>query len=656
MTSEETEIGLKNYQELKQAQAKKALLVANNEYRIEAELPKEMNLEYKSTAQKLDASLRALAGGSKDKSEVLNEILKFEHNLGRKKSELGNMANDPNVVAMFNNHQAMIDSYKDLASGKIDQERHEQEVKNIKTAQELYAVGNPHLAMAGLLSDVAGPDSSAMYLANNVGVDGFATWQKELQGASVDQTSRDTTIQELYGERYAPREEKKESEPAPQKPIHPKTVDKEVGKTVKKNVEKVLGDKDAKESSLQEATLYVDDRLEGAIDSLHRLSLTDYNEFLEQIPLGETAKVLPSEFSVKYDTIFKRGVNDRVIPRLNEVLSGDVQHLGKLTVTGRGVNIEPKGSLSMMHSSERSAINRANQQLQREIMPFVNKMSLYYEQSTNEIIQNLLGESSTSMTIEGTETKEADSKGTTGPGFMERFANVADRFQQDIFGDSSSRERLSARGVSSPEGQGTVLSPSQNATESVTEAPEAPSFAKNIATLESGGLEQPFIRTQLTGSGSSAYGPLPITKGILDGELKNNRDSYSPEEQDAMEELSERQRVSLLIGGGDRKKYEEGGSQDARGQMFQELYGYETRKDFLDAFDYGGDLGLADDEDFAWSYTTFSDKMLQATLKRHKGDELAAAAEWHGGSNWKKAETKSRTEAYLKKYKALLDE
>lgn len=180
-------------------------------------------------------------------------------------------------------------------------------------------------------------------------------------------------------------------------------------------------------------------------------------------------------------------------------------------------------------------------------------------------------------------------------------------------------------------------------------------FHERITSIETGKLEETFIRTQVNGSGSSAYGPVQITRGLVMGYMKNKSKLFTVPEREAMLEMAERQRISLKIGGSDITKHQRGGSEHAQARVWAKRYGYETVDEFLTAFDYGGDFGLADDEDFALKYESFSRKMLQDTLKGAKGDEMEAASRWHGGMAWSTAKSKKGTKAYREKYQALLD-
>jgi len=182
-------------------------------------------------------------------------------------------------------------------------------------------------------------------------------------------------------------------------------------------------------------------------------------------------------------------------------------------------------------------------------------------------------------------------------------------------------------------------------------------FGENIGQIETGGLDNRFIRTKVRpdgkGKGSSAYGPYQITHGLLEGTMEVSPDLFDPVEQRAVQELMERQEVSLAIGGRDRKRYEKGGLKRGLANRWAKQYGFESTADFLDAFDYGGDLGLSDDGDFQTLYEGIGRKLLNKHLKDAGGDEVEAAGVWHGGPNWRK-KNKSSTEQYIDKYNRLV--
>lgn len=184
---------------------------------------------------------------------------------------------------------------------------------------------------------------------------------------------------------------------------------------------------------------------------------------------------------------------------------------------------------------------------------------------------------------------------------------------------------------------------------------EQQKFADNIAQIETGGLAQRGVRTMVRPSegqsGSSAYGKYQITHGLLSGTIRNGDIPFTEQEMAAANELLTRQEMALALGGRDRVHYQSGGSKYGIAQKWAKEYGYDDVEAFLDDFDYGGTLGLAEDGDFQVLYESFARKLLNKTLEDAGGDMLAAAGVWHGGPKG----AGSATELYKQKMKRLLE-
>ena len=184
---------------------------------------------------------------------------------------------------------------------------------------------------------------------------------------------------------------------------------------------------------------------------------------------------------------------------------------------------------------------------------------------------------------------------------------------------------------------------------------EQKKFAESIAQIETGGLAQRGVRTMVRPSGdakgSSAYGKYQITHGLLRGAIDNNFIEFSEQELAAAEELLARQEMALAIGGRDRAKYQQGGSEYGIAQKWAQTYGYDDVESFLDDFDYGGTYGLAEDGDFQVLYESFARKLLNKTLEQAGGDMIAAAGVWHGGPKGAGAST----EMYKEKMRRQLE-
>lgn len=147
----------------------------------------------------------------------------------------------------------------------------------------------------------------------------------------------------------------------------------------------------------------------------------------------------------------------------------------------------------------------------------------------------------------------------------------------------------------------------------------------------------PFIRTRFKPKkGSTAYGPLQTTGQRVDTMLSALSGDLTEEESSALMLLRDRQKLSAKYGGSDRSKYE-----DPKKKNFKS-------KEFLDMYDYGGNLGISDPEIHSLIESAQKKELLRH-YKNHGMDFRSAAAAWHGGDNWESAKDspkKKRTAAY----------
>ena len=156
----------------------------------------------------------------------------------------------------------------------------------------------------------------------------------------------------------------------------------------------------------------------------------------------------------------------------------------------------------------------------------------------------------------------------------------------------------------------------------------------------------PFIRTRYKPKGgSTAYGPLQTTGQRVDTMLKTLKNVLSDEEKSALSLLRERQKLAAKYGGSDRAKYEDPDSAEFK------------TKEFLDRYDYGGDLGI-DDPVTQSLIESAQVKELRRHFDKYKGDVISAAAAWRGGDNWRsssdlgrKEKTRSYAEDAFSKFK-----
>ena len=103
-----------------------------------------------------------------------------------------------------------------------------------------------------------------------------------------------------------------------------------------------------------------------------------------------------------------------------------------------------------------------------------------------------------------------------------------------------------------------------------------------------------------------------------------------------------------------RSRYARGGERAAQGALWAKQYGYEDVNKFLEDFDYGGSLGLADNAEFQYLYENAARKLLMRHLKDAGGDAVQAAAVWHGGPSWQTAKSKNDTLAYIARMRKLM--
>jgi len=178
-------------------------------------------------------------------------------------------------------------------------------------------------------------------------------------------------------------------------------------------------------------------------------------------------------------------------------------------------------------------------------------------------------------------------------------------------------------------------------------------FVALIAEIETGPFINKNIRTTYQPeAGSSAWGKWQITMGLLENVIEGGHVDFTVKEMRAIEKLLERQGVALLVGGRDRKLYEFTGEYYAMADYWAELYGYESVDAFLDDFDYGGTLGLANDKEFLALYTSVAKKLLALTLKQADGDLVEAAGIWYSGLG----NRGPKIEKYKEKFSRLLED
>ncbi len=176
------------------------------------------------------------------------------------------------------------------------------------------------------------------------------------------------------------------------------------------------------------------------------------------------------------------------------------------------------------------------------------------------------------------------------------------------------------------------------------EEAKADPFLQAIQQVETGGLVNPHIRTRVFGSGSSAYGKYQLTRTLALDYLNRYPSLFTDEHREALSEVAERQHVALKVGGSDRIKFITDQFYIRLARTWSSRYGFEKPEEFLDAFDYGGSLGIKKNSKLLKHYYSAVEVILQHTLTvRARDQPHKAAAIWYGGD-------KFNTYIYVKKF------
>jgi hypothetical protein len=147
-----------------------------------------------------------------------------------------------------------------------------------------------------------------------------------------------------------------------------------------------------------------------------------------------------------------------------------------------------------------------------------------------------------------------------------------------------------------------------------------------IANAETGGIKDPFIRTKYAPEqGSTAYGPVQLTRGLAKGYLDTQSDMFDEDEKQYLQRFVQ------------------------QGDLFAR-YGKEPSKAGYDPrYDYGGTGILNTDEDKEM-YKQVTEKMLREIYDRHDGDIEKTWQEWRFGP--KGGQDKRYKQAFYQKLSA----
>ena len=152
---------------------------------------------------------------------------------------------------------------------------------------------------------------------------------------------------------------------------------------------------------------------------------------------------------------------------------------------------------------------------------------------------------------------------------------------------------------------------------------------KKITRAETGSFNDPYIRTTLAGSGSSAYGPAQMTKTLAQEYL--NKGPWTRQEKDYLYRFIEQGENFLRYGGGDWKNFTDMTEESAK------------------QWEYGGSGNLTSDKDKAM-YENVTKKIMGKMLKNYKGKYEDFWRVWRFGATGAKDMT-NVDEGYKKRYR-----
>ena len=142
-----------------------------------------------------------------------------------------------------------------------------------------------------------------------------------------------------------------------------------------------------------------------------------------------------------------------------------------------------------------------------------------------------------------------------------------------------------------------------------------------IQQAETGGIDDPFIRTRFAPpEGSSAYGPVQITKGLAEGFKRNHPDLFDAEEMAYIDRFIEPGKKFLKYGNKtdlppELKKYDYGGEGDLTSPQDREMYQRVATKMINFYWEkFGGDAERVGN---AWRYGEASTKTMRNDDSRY---------------------------------------
>lgn len=151
---------------------------------------------------------------------------------------------------------------------------------------------------------------------------------------------------------------------------------------------------------------------------------------------------------------------------------------------------------------------------------------------------------------------------------------------------------------------------------------------RNVYDIDANKLREgydPWIRTEIKGSGSSAYGPAQLTKGLAENYLNSAAIKWTNKERDYLERFVDQGWKFLVFGGG-KVDIEQIRS---NAEKYKEL-GIDENSKYDSRFDYGGDGELTGEED-KLLYEIVVSKMLDEIYERNGEDKDKLWREWRFG-------------------------
>lgn len=140
-----------------------------------------------------------------------------------------------------------------------------------------------------------------------------------------------------------------------------------------------------------------------------------------------------------------------------------------------------------------------------------------------------------------------------------------------------------------------------------------------------------WIRTEVVGSGSSAYGPVQLTKDLAQGYLNNGKIEWSEEEREYLERFVDQGWVFLAHGGMSEVGVVDEKQINANKEVYDRLK-IKVGDKYNSNYDYGGAGYLTTPKDKEM-YIQVTKKMLNEIYERNGGDINKFWREWRFGAN-----------------------